>query len=49
MAPWSRLCDRPIPRPGESYRMFLCHWVWSGATRTFCTDDEEVEVRLRKK
>jgi hypothetical protein len=24
--PWDRL----IPRPGQSYRVRLCHWVWPG-------------------
>jgi len=27
-----RLCDGPIPRPEESYRACMWHWMWSGAT-----------------
>jgi hypothetical protein len=23
------LCDGPIPRPEESYRLWLCDYVWS--------------------
>ena len=26
--------DRPIPRPGESYRVCRRHWVWTDATIT---------------
>jgi hypothetical protein len=33
------LCNGPIPRPEESYRV-RCVWVWSGATVTFCTYSE---------
>jgi len=25
--------DGPIPRPGESYRVCMCHWVWSSETK----------------
>jgi hypothetical protein len=30
-------CTGPIPRPEESYRVRVCHWVWSGATITVYT------------
>jgi hypothetical protein len=34
------LCDGPFPRPEESYRVYVCHWVWSGATITLYTYNE---------
>ena len=34
------LCDGPIPRPEESYRVWVCQWVWSGATITLYTYQE---------
>jgi hypothetical protein len=24
------ICDGPIPRPEESYRLYVCQWMWSG-------------------
>jgi hypothetical protein len=47
------LCERPIPRPEDSYRVrararvcvcvFVCHWVWWGAAVSFYTYGELVE------
>jgi hypothetical protein len=34
-----RLCDGPIPRTQESYRVF-CVWVWRSATKTLYTRSE---------
>ena len=45
------LCDGPIPRPEDSYRVCMCHWVWLGTTvtpYTYCTEKVQ-EVRLGKK
>jgi len=43
--------DRPIPRTEESFQVCVCvcHWVWSGATRTFYTYSEPAGICQSKK